>query len=181
MQKMLIGCVVAAAVMFVLGFFFFATPIGSTAYAHADYATLSRIQAALADLPQSGAYAVPDAATAGGALAYERGPIAVVHVVKSGFPVFDPLVLVRGLLHYFTAVLFIGLALLAPAEKLDMRARRSMIAGLIVGTNVFSLLADPVWYRLDWTYALYVFVANTLILMAGAMIVARWFIPRARP
>jgi hypothetical protein len=180
MQKMIIGCAVAAAVMFVLGFIFFATPLSTTAYAHADYATLARVQAAMADLPQSGAYAVPDAATAGGVLAYERGPIGVVHVVKAGFPVFDPLVLVKGLLHYFVSVLFIGLALLATAEKLDMRARRAMVAGVVVGTNVFSVLANPVWYRLDWTYALYVFVANTLILMAGAMIVARWYVPRAR-
>jgi hypothetical protein len=180
MQKMIIGCGVAAAVMFVLGFVFFATPLGMTAYARADYETLARIQAAMADLPASGTYAVPDPATAGGILAYQRGPIGVLHVVKSGFPVFDPPVLVKGLLHYFVSVLLIGLALLATAEKLDLRARRSMIAGVVVGTNVFSLLADPVWYRLDWTYPLYVFVANTIILMAGAMIVARWFIPRAR-
>lgn len=180
MRKMIIGCIVASVMMFMLGFFFFATPLGRMAYGHADYTTLARVQAVMADLPASGAYAIPDAATAGGALAYERGPIGVLHVVKAGYPVFDPLVLARGLLHYFVSVLFIGLALLATAEKLDLRARRSVIAGMVVGSTAFTALADPVWYRLDWTYSLYLFFANSLILMAGALIVSRWYLPRAR-
>jgi hypothetical protein len=151
-----------------------------TAYAKADPAVLLRVQAAMADLPQSGAYAIPDPSAAGGAEAFARGPIGVLRMVKSGFPVFDPLVLLMGLGHYFVSVLFFGLMLLATAEKLDMRTRRSVIAGTVVGGAVMNVLGDPIWYRLDWTYSLYVFVANSIILGAGALIVARWFVPRAR-
>jgi hypothetical protein len=180
MRRMILGCGVAAVVMFFIGFVFYATPIGMTAYAKADPAAISSVQAAMAGLPQSGAYAIPDPEAAGGAQAYARGPVGVLRVVKSGYPLFDPMVLLKGLGHYFVSVLFFGLTLLATAEKLDLRTRRAVIAGTVVGATVMNVLGDPVWYRLDWTYSLYVFVANSIILGAGALIVARWFLPRAR-
>ncbi|MBC7522732.1 MAG: hypothetical protein H7268_16770 [Sandarakinorhabdus sp.] len=180
MQRMILGCGVAAIVMFILGFVFYATPLGMTAYAKAEPAVVARVQAAMADLPESGAYAIPDPQAVGAAQDYERGPVGVLRFVKSGYPLFDPMVLLKGLGHYFVSVLFFGLTLLATAEKLDLRTRRSVIAGTVVGATVMNVLGDPVWYRLDWTYSLYVFVANSIILGAGALIVARWFVPRAR-
>lgn len=180
MGRMIWGCFIAAIAMFILGFVFYATPLARTAFVRADPAVAARVQTAMADLPKSGTYAIPDPEAVGGARAYEQGPVGMLRFVKSGYPVFDPLVLVKGFVHYFVSVLFFGLMLLATAEKLSMRVRREVIAGTVVGGSVMNVLGDPVWYRLDWTYSLYVFVANTIILIIGAMIVARWFIPRAR-
>lgn len=180
MGRMIWGCFIAAIAMFIMGFVFYATPLARTAFASGDPAVIARVQTAMAELPKSGTYAIPDPEAPGGAQAYEKGPVGMLRFVKSGYPVFDPVVLAKGFAHYFVSVLFFGLMLLATAEKLSMRVRREVIAGTVVGASVMNVLGDPVWYRLDWTYALYVFVANTIILIAGALIVARWFIPRPR-
>ncbi len=178
MTRLIGGSAIAALLMFILGFVFYATPLQSIAYATADPAVIERVQAAMADLPKSGAYLIPNADQPGGAAAYARGPIGMLRMVKSGYPVFDPTVLMAGFTHYFVSALLIGLALRSVSGRLDAAQTRVVLGWTILAAAVFNLLSDPVWYRLDWTYSLYNFAANVVILGAGALVVARWLRPR---
>ena len=174
MTRIISGSAIAAVLMFILGFVFYATPLQSIAYASADPAVIDRVQAAMAELPKSGAYLIPDTAQEGGAAAYAKGPIGMLRVAQSGYPVFDPTVLMAGFTHYFVSALLLGLALRSIGGRLDAGQERIVLGWTILACAVFNLLSDPVWYRLDWTYALYNFAANVVILMAGGLVVAYW-------
>lgn len=178
MTRLIGGSAIAAVLMFILGFIFYATPLQGIAYASADPAVIDRVQAAMAELPKSGAYLIPNTEQPGGAAAYAKGPIGMLRVVKSGFPAFDPTVLMAGFTHYFVSALLIGLALRSVAGRLDGGQTRAVLGWTILACAIFNQLGDPVWYRLDWTYALYSFGANVVILVAGALVVARWMRPR---
>jgi hypothetical protein len=174
MTRLISGSAIAAILMFALGFVFYATPLQTIAFATADPAVIERVQATMAALPKSGAYLIPDTAQPGGKAAYASGPIGLLQVVKSGYPAFDPTVLMAGFTHYFVSALLIGLALRSVAGQLDGAQTRAVLGWMILACAAFNLLSNPVWYRLDWTYALYNFAANIVILMAGALVVARW-------
>jgi hypothetical protein len=179
MIKITLGAFAAAIAMFITGFIFFATPLGMIAYSSVPEAQQAAAQANLAsNLPATGTYMIPSPSTAEGAVMYGKGPIATVHYNNGGFSAEDPGVMLKGFIH----MLIVGLIMAFALAKLDRRipdfASRARIVVLFsVAANALAYLGEPIWYRHDWTYAIYQFVAQTVMLAVGGLIIARWFLP----
>jgi len=71
---LIIGSLAAAAAMFVIALILFATPLARVAFERADAATSARVQAAIAELPKTGTYAIPNPEVGDGPALYAKGP-----------------------------------------------------------------------------------------------------------
>ena len=173
MIKTISGALLAAALMFAIGFGFYATPVGTLAFRHSDPAVAAKVQAALAALPATGMYAIPDPGTADGMAAAAVGPSALVHVTLGGVRPVDPAMLALGFAHYVVIALMFSLVL-APV------ASRSRFV-VLIWTSLLAVtmihLAGPIWWHKDWTSALFFAVADAATLIGGGIVVAR-FLPR---
>ena len=127
MVRTLIGGLVAGLIIFVLGYVFWATPLGEIPFRTAGDVQNAAVQASLAqNLTQTGtgAYTIPAHGSAQGAVLYGRGPIATVYFNTSGYSPDDMSMILPG----FVVALVGGL----------------LIAfGLELARSVFRILA---WY-----------------------------------
>src|SRR4051812_44685565 len=81
MVRTLIGGLVGGLIIFIMGYVFWATPLGDIPFNHATDDQQVAVQAALGpNLTESGTgtYKIPDPRTRVGAAAYTKGPIALV-------------------------------------------------------------------------------------------------------
>jgi len=102
-----------------------------------------------------------------------------VRVNKGGFPVFDPTALLAVYALMAVSVFMFGLALFLLRHRLPTFGDRAILVGwTVLGAITLNTLGDPIWSRVDWAYSLYVFVGNTIVLVAGGLVLARWFVPR---
>jgi hypothetical protein len=167
-MRFALGSVIAAAVMFALGFVFFAL-LGGMMYDPLAQDTAAAVQSALGTtLPATGTYSVP-----AGEEAFMRGPSAIVqYVAAGGLPTF-PMDLVMGFVHFLLTALLIGYALKAVGGDFGRQARVVFWFGL--AASAFMRLGEPIWLGASWRPALYVFVADVVIIIAGGLVLARWF------
>lgn len=180
MARFIIGCVAAAVAMFILGFVLYGTPLSMLAYATASDAVNASVQNALAaGLPKTGTYIVPWPSSAEGTILYGRGPVATIHYNTGGFPVADPGAMIGAFIHMLVSVAILGLALMLVAGRIaDFGSRARLVLYFTLSASIFINLADPIWAHHDWTYAVYRFLADFIILAAGGLVIARWFLPR---
>lgn len=181
MPKMLLGAIAAAVAMFITGFIFYATPLYMIAHGSIDAVQSANIQAALArDLAQTGTYVIPDPGTAQGTVLYGKGPVAMVHYNLSGFPVSDMGAIVQGFIHELIVALILGFALLGIAARVaDFGSRARLVVLFSVAAAALIHLGEPIWMHVDWAHAIYVFIADTVMLAVGGLVIARWFLPTA--
>jgi hypothetical protein len=59
----------------------------------------------------------------------------------------------------------------------DFRSRAVVVVCFALASSTLILLGNPIWLHHDWTYAIFSFVGDTLILCVGGLILARWFLP----
>lgn len=179
MIKSTIGAFAAAIAMFLAGFVFFATPLGMVAYSGIPDAQQASVQAVLAaNMPATGTYMVPSPASPEGTVMYGKGPIATVHYNSGGFSAEDPGVMLKGFIHMFIVALIMAFALAKLDRRVpDFASRARIVVLFSIAANVLAYLGEPIWYRHDWTYAIYQFVAQTVMLALGGLIIARWFLP----
>src|SRR3546814_15578406 len=77
------------------------------------------------------------------------------------------------------SVTVLGLALLLVAARVaDFVSRARMVVYFTLAASIYITLADPIWGHQDWIYSVYHFVADFIILAAGGIVIARWFLPR---
>lgn len=172
MGRTLAGIVLAAVAMFAIGFGFYATPLGETAVYQASDSAGATVQAALRKLPADGFYAIPNPTTKAGEAGFARGPVAFVHVRLGGRPVFEPLTLVKGLIHYLVVATLLALVLGGVAQT----ARTRVVLGVAAIAVVFVHLGGPIWWGFTLNFALFVALADFVSLAIGGLIVAR-FVP----
>ncbi len=179
MARMIIGAIVAAIAMFILGFIFFATPLAGLAIANLDDAPAAAVQDALAaNLPRTGTYSVPDIATPAQTNMFSRGPIATIHYNTSGFAAVDTKALAIGLGLNFVVALAIGLALLGIDGRVADFGSRARVAVIIaLAAAGYTHLGEPIYLHHDWPHFIYLFIADGLALAAAGLILA-WFLPR---
>lgn len=177
--RLVIGGVTAAIAMFLLSFLFFASPLNRLAYGVAAPEANRAIQQTLSgNLPGTGTYIVPWPSDAAGMAAYEAGPVATIHFNAGGFPAMGAGTLTAGFIHILVAILLIGGGLYAVKDRLPLFVERARLVVLsAVGLALYARLGDPIWYHQDWRHAIYLFIADALILSAGGLILARWFLP----
>ena len=172
MQRLVIGSLMAAVVMFVLGFLFFGV-LGMQAYSSATTEASMAIQTAMEDnLARTGTYMVPS-----GEEAWMTGPSAIVDYVAAGdAPANMGLTMAEGFVHMWVSALLLGFALAAVGGDAGNRSRVALWVGLAAA--VFMHLGDPIWYGFDWRNSLFVFVADGVMFIAGGMVLA-WWLARA--
>lgn len=183
MLKMALGSCVAAIAMFVTGFLFYATPLQGIAFSAVDDAKGAAIQGALADnlsASGTGTYTIPNPSTSDGGVGYIQGPIATIHYSNQGYPIADMSVLAWGFLHELIICFLLGWALMGIDRRVpDYISRGKTVIMFSLAASAFVHLGNPIWYHHDWTYEIYRFVADAVMLIVAGMILARWFLPVA--
>jgi hypothetical protein len=173
-MRLLVGGVVAAIVMFLLGYVFFDLlfmqafdPLAPDAAAAVQTALGSNIQA-------SGTYMVP--ADPEG---WMKGPAAMIGYVVAGGAPGMATAMIEGFIHMLISALIIGVGLQAVGGDFWRQARVVLWFGLAAA--FFMHLGDPIWYGFGWRNSLFLFVADGVMFIAGGLVLARWFTsgPRA--
>ncbi len=183
MIRVLIGAAVAAVAMFLIGFVFFATPLGALGTGSVDDVPAAAVQQSLAaNLPRTGTYYVPSPeASSEQTVMYGQGPVATIHYNSGGFPAMDPTALIGGLVLDFVVALLIGAALLGIGDRVtDFSSRAKVVVLFSVAATAFMQLSEPIYYHHDWPHFIYLFIADTLALSVAGLIIARWFLPGER-
>lgn len=177
--RALIGAVVAAVAMFIIGFIFFATPLDKLGAGTLDNSQAAAVQRAMAsNLPKTGTYHVPSADTSEQTVMYGQGPIATIHYNTSGFSVADPGAMIGGFIHMLVVTLLMAVGLYTLSRyvpSFSERVRMLMLGTL--GATIFMRLGEPIWFHHDWGHAIYLFVADTVSLGVAGLIILK-LLPR---
>lgn len=183
MIRTVIGGLVAGIIIFVIGFIFWATPLGELAYSKADEAQNAAVQASLAqNLTPSGTgtYIIPANTSAAGAVLYARGPIATVHFNTRGYSPDDMSMILPGFIVALIAGLLIAFGLAAVGERSFGELARLVVC-FSLGFTVWEYLGSPIFNHYGWGHWIYTFIAESVSLILAGLVVARWFVPGHRP
>jgi hypothetical protein len=184
MVRTFIGGLVGGLILFVAGFIFWGTPLGELPFHRVDDTKSAAIQLALNQnlTPAgTGAYIIPSHRTAEGSIAYARGPIATVYFNTTGYPPEDMSMLAPGLVMALVSGLLMafGLAAVGGGGRSFSGAARLVIL-FSLGFCVWAYLATPIFMHFGWRYWIYAFVAESTSLILAGLVIAKWFLPRAR-
>jgi len=184
MVRILIGSIVGGLAQWVVGAIFWATPLAKIAFRVVDDSKNAVVQQALAaNLSEAGTgtYYVPWPDSAQGTVLHGKGPVALIHFNTAGFPVMDGTSLVSGLVLSILTILLIGLALHAIADRVQEFATRARLVILFaVAATLYFTVAQPVFnYFLPWTYFIYLALSQLIGMVAGGLVLVRWFMPKA--
>ena len=167
-MRFALGSLLAAFVMFALGFVFYAL-LGGMMYDPIAEETAAAVQSALGStLSATGTYMVP-----AGEEAFMRGPSAIVQYVAAGGIPTLPMELGMGFVHFLLTALLIGYALKAVGGDFGRQSRA--LFWFAVAGSAFMHLGDPIWFGASWRPALYAFFADAAIIIVGGLVMARWF------
>ena len=183
MGRVILGAAVAAVAMFVIGFIFYASGLQNVATRNLDNLQAASVQQSLAaNLPGTGTYSIPNPdRSSDQTVMYGQGPIATVHYNSKGFAAMDPGALIGGLVLDFVVALLIGAGLIGIDRRVPDFASRARLAVIgAVAASAFIHLKEPIYYHHDWPQFIYLFIADAVALAAAGLIIARWFLPRAR-
>lgn len=182
MGRLLVGSLVAAVAMFLIGFVFFGTPLFSNAYKTAPFETQMAVQEALKALPASGTYFIPMGEDEAAMAAHRAGPTAMLRVNLAGSEMMDPMVMVKGFVHMVVSAFLLGLLLLRVAPKIwNFGERMAVVVLASLAVVVFVRLGEPIWFGADWPFTLYVAVTDLISLVVAGFILAKWFLPKSHP
>ncbi|MET1110652.1 MAG: hypothetical protein ABWX67_03905, partial [Allosphingosinicella sp.] len=175
---------------FVIGFIFWATPLGELAYSKADEAQNAAVQASLAQnltrkdpetgkISGTGTYIIPAHNNAAGAVLYGRGPIATVHFNTKGYSPDDMSMILPGFIVALVAGLLMAFGLAAAGGRSFADLARLVVC-FSLGFTVWEYLGSPIFNHYGWGYWIYTFIAESVSLIVAGLVVARWFMPPYR-
>ena len=190
MIRTVIGGLVAGIIIFVIGFIFWATPLGELAYSKADEAQNAAVQASLAqnlvkkdpktgEMSGTGTYIIPAHNSAAGAVLYARGPIATVHFNTRGYSPDDMSAILPGFIVALVSGLLIAFGLAAVGGRSFADLARLVVC-FSLGFTVWEYLGSPIFNHYGWGYWIYTFIAESVSLIVAGLVVARWFMPHHR-
>jgi hypothetical protein len=184
MVRTFLGGLVGGVILFVMGFIFWATPLGEIPYSRAGDPQNAAIQLALNQnlTPTgTGAYVVPMTQSPQGAILYAQGPIATVFFNTQGYSPDDMSMLLPGFIAALVAGLLMAFGLAAVGGGGRSFAGTARLVVLFsLGFCVWEYLASPIFNHFGWTYWIYSFVAESASLIFAGLVIARWFLPRAQ-
>lgn len=179
MGRLAIGALAAGAVMWLLGFVLYGV-LFDVGWSTAPEATQLALQQALKALPASGSYYIPTGQTPAMMAAFQAGPVAQIHYNAHGFPAFDGVTFAAGFVQFAAVAAMIGWLLGGLGERAaSFAARARVVCGMAAIAVVYIHFADPIWYHADWRNPLYKSLCDFIILSAGGLVMARWFVRRA--
>ena len=184
MVRTILGGLVGGVILFVMGFIFWATPLGEIPYGRVGDAQNAAIQLALNQnltAAGTGAYIVPGPQTAQGAILYAQGPIATIYFNTRGYSPEDMSMLLPGFIAAVVAGLLMafGLAAVGGGGR-SFGGTATLVVLYSVGITIWTILAQPVFNHFGWGYWVYSFIAETTALILAGLVIARWFLPPAR-
>jgi hypothetical protein len=183
MIRTIFGGLIGGIILFVTGFIFWATPLGEIPYSRAPDAQNAAVQLALNEnlTPTgTGAYIIPNHASAQGAVLYAQGPIATVYFNTTGYSPDDMTMLLPGFIAALAAGLLMAFALAAVGGGGRSYAGTARLVVLIsLAFTVWEYLATPIFNHFGWRYWIYAFVAESVSLILAGLVIARWFLPSA--
>jgi hypothetical protein len=181
MLRTVIGGLVGGIIIFVVGFIFWATPLGEIPFKRADDAQNAAVQAALAqNLTRSGtgAYVIPAHQSAGGAQLYARGPIAMVHFNTRGYSPDDMSMILPGFIVAVVSGLLMAFGLAAACGGgRSFAASAQLVICFSLGFTVWEYLGSPIFNHFGWGFWIYAFIAESVSLILAGLVIARWFLP----
>ncbi|HEX8064132.1 MAG TPA: hypothetical protein VF535_13075 [Allosphingosinicella sp.] len=190
MIRTVIGGLVAGIIIFVVGFIFWATPLGELAYSKADEAQNAAVQQSLAqnlvkkdpetgEMSGTGTYIIPNHNSAAGAVLYARGPIATVHFNTRGYSPDDMSMILPGFIVAVVSGLLIAFGLAAAGGRSFGDLARLVVC-FSLGFTVWEYLGSPIFNHFGWGYWVYAFIAESVSLILAGLVVAKWFMPHYR-
>jgi hypothetical protein len=183
MVRTFLGGLVGGVILFVMGYVFWASPLGQIPYSHSGDAQNAAVQLSLAqNLSQTGtgAYVIPAPESRAGANLYTRGPIATVFFNTDGFSPEDMSMLLPGFIVALISGLLMAFALAAVGGGGRSFAGTARLVILFsLAFTVWEYLASPIFNHFGWRYWIYAFVAESVALIFAGLVIARWFLPRA--
>jgi ABC-type multidrug transport system permease subunit len=193
MVRTVIGGLVGGVIIFVMGFIFWGSPIGTIPFSHASDPQAAAVQTALAQnltrkdtatgkISGSGTYMIPDPRTREGAELYARGPVASVSYNTSGFAPDDMSMLLPGfILAVVTGLLMaFGLAAVGGGGRSFGNVAR-LVVFYTLGFTLWECLTNPVFMHADWRFWIYSFVVESISFILAGLVIARWFMPHYGP
>ncbi|HEY5710458.1 MAG TPA: hypothetical protein VIT38_01070 [Allosphingosinicella sp.] len=183
MVRTFLGGLVGGVILFVMGFIFWATPLGEIPYSQAGDPESAAIQLALNQnltATGTGAYVIPATRSAEGAIHYAQGPIATVFFNTQGYSPDDTTMLLPGFIAALVAGLLMafGLAAVGGGGR-GFAGTARLVVLFSLGFCVWEYLATPIFNHFGWTYWIYSFVAEAVSLILAGLVIARWFLPGA--
>jgi hypothetical protein len=179
MIKLMFGSFVAAIAMMISGFVYFAGPVALMGFSTANDTQSAVLQSAFAaNLPETGTYLIPNPATESGTTLYGKGPVATVHYNRRGFSLETMDGMMWGFALYLVAAALMAGALSQLDRRVpDFKSRAVIVVCFAFACTALNILTDPIFSHQDWTFAIFAFVGDVLILCIGGLILARWFLP----
>jgi hypothetical protein len=182
MVRTVIGGLVGGLILFVMGFIFWATPLGDLPYTKASDAQNAAVQQVLAaNLTQTGTgtYIVPAHQSAEGAVLYAKGPIATVFFNTAGFSPDDMSMILPGFILALIAGLLFAFGLAAAGAGRTFAETARIVVLVSLGYTAWEYLGSPIFNHFGWGYWIYAFIAESVAWIVTGLAIA-WFLPRAR-
>jgi hypothetical protein len=183
MVRTVIGGLVGGIIIFIVGFIFWATPLGKLAYAHPTDPQSAAIQNAIAQnlgTQPAGAYQIPDPGSREGAAMYANGPVSVLHFNPRGYSPEDMTMILPGFIMALVAGLLMAFGLASVSRGRTFAEMGRLVVLFSLGFTVWEYLATPIFNHFGWGYWIYSFVAESVSLILAGLVVARWFMPAHR-
>ncbi len=192
MVRTVIGGLVGGIILFVLGYIFWATPLGEIPFSRAGDGESAAVQTALAqnltrkdpetgEISGTGTYVIPDYHSAQGAVLYGKGPVATIHYNTSGFSKNDMSMILPGFIAAIVSGLLMafGLAAVGGGGR-GFPGLARLVVLLSLAFTTWTLLSAPLFDHYGWGYWIYYFITQSAALIAAGLVVARWFTPHHR-
>jgi hypothetical protein len=189
MLRTVIGGLIGGLIIFVIGYLFWATPLGEIPYSRASDAQSAAVQQALAaNLTQkepetgkmsgTGTYIIPAHGSAEGAQLYARGPIATVHYNTNGYSPDDMSMILPGLIVALISgvLMAVGLAAVGGGGR-SFSGMARLVVCFSLAFTVWEFLGAPIFNHYGWGYWIYSFIAESVSFIVAGLVIARWFMP----
>lgn len=180
MVRTFIGGLVGGLILFVMGFIFWATPLGELPFTRASVQQNAAVQLSLAqNLSEkgTGTYQIPAPGTREGAAAYAQGPIATVYFNTNGYSPEDMSMLAPGFAMAVISGLLMAFGLAAVGGGRSFNSTARLVIFFSLGICVWEYLASPIFNHFGWRYWIYAFVAESASLILAGLTIAKWFLP----
>ena len=179
MVRTFIGGLVGGLILFVVGYIFWGSPLAEIPLHHVGDQQSAAVQATLRqNLPETGAYVIPNYTTPVGAASYSQGPIATVYFNSQGFSRDDMSMLLPGFLMAVAAgmLMAFGLAAVGGGGR-SFSSTARLVVFFSLGFTVWEYLATPIFSHYGWRFWIYAFSAESVSLILAGLVIARWFLP----
>jgi hypothetical protein len=179
MKRLLLGSLLAALVMFIWGFLFWAVPWPNPAiHTMGADAEAAVAEALRRQIPETGTYVIPNPQTTDPqtyTARHEAGPVAMLFVQADGFAPMRPGVFVGGFVHMLAVAFLLGLILRIAAPVAPTYGKRVLFV-LLLGLTaaLWSEIGEPIWWAHPWAYHLTVFVSDVTTWGLAGLILARF-------